>query len=191
MFFYEDVTSLEVQRTATSVNVRIPSEIKLHWAEQKELAPMLTNLRATIFLKDSPLGEIEVGIARDDEYHLATKIPESVLQPEFLWRDALAGLIFIEKNKTAESPALEIELYGELCYAVKCKRWFERDVILTNDVSAVVRTPAFQRIRGRVELCYRPEVWRGMIMAVLDAARDNPLLVMQPLLPFLSGDKQP
>lgn len=191
MFFYEDVTSLEVQRTATSVNVRIPSEIKLHWAEQKELAPMLTNLRATIFLKDSPLGKIEVGIARDDEYHLATKIPESMLQPEFLWRDALAGLIFIEKNKTAEAPALEIELYGELCYAVKCKRWFERDVILTNDVSAVVRTPAFQRIRGRVELCYRPEVWRGMIMAVLDAARDNPLLVMQPLLPFLSGDKQP
>src|SRR3977135_4272730 len=109
VFFYEDVTSLEVQRTATSVNVRIPSEIKLHWAEQKELAPSLTNRGATIFLKDSPLGKIEVGIARDDEYHLATKIPESLLQPEFLWRDALPGLIFIEKNRTAESPVLEIE----------------------------------------------------------------------------------
>jgi hypothetical protein len=189
--FFEDVTSLEVQRTAIGVNVKIPSEIKLRWAEEKELAPMLTNLRATIFLKDSPLGKIEVGIARDDESYLATKIPETVRHPEFLWRDALAGLIFVEKNRATESPALELELYGELCYAVRCKRWFERDVILSNEVPALVRTTAFQRIRGRVELCYRPEAWRGMIEAVFDASRDNPLLMMQPLLPFLSGNRQP
>lgn len=187
--FREDVTTLEVQRTATGANIRIPSKIALFRPDAEALAPLLSNLWASISLKDPSLEKIEVGIARGDDYYLATKIPESIRETEFLWRDALAGLMFIEKNCTVDSPVLEIELHGEFCYAVDCKRWFEKDVAMMNEVRATVRTVPFQRIHGRVELSYPPEVWRKMIEAVLDASRDNPILMLQPLIPFLMGTK--
>jgi hypothetical protein len=45
------------------------------------------------------------------KYYLVTETPETVRQPEFLCRDALAGLIFVEKNR-ARNPTLELELAG-------------------------------------------------------------------------------
>ncbi|MGA9994776.1 MAG: hypothetical protein WBP93_05135 [Pyrinomonadaceae bacterium] len=189
ILFYENVTGLEVKRTATNVNLRIPSEIKLDWPEETALRPMLTNLRVIISLMDSPSGKVEVGIARDDEYRIATKIPESILQPEFIWRDGLAGLIFIEKNRSGDSPILELELHGELCYIAKCKGWSRKEVIRVHDPAIDTRTPPYQRIYGRVELSYRSDVWAKMIQTAFEASKDNPLLMLQPLLPFLIGNK--
>jgi hypothetical protein len=187
--FDENITSLDVRATALNVDLKIPSEIKLSWPRESELAPMLNNLRATINLKLSTQQTIEVGTVRDDDYYLATKAPETIRQAGFIWKDALAGLIFIENHRTSDSPTLEIELLGELSYAVKCKRWFPRDVIMMDDVAAMVLTPPFQRVRGRVELRYKPEVWRQMIDVAFEASIDSPLLITQPLIPFLRGDK--
>ncbi|MDQ3816514.1 MAG: hypothetical protein M3362_02335 [Acidobacteriota bacterium] len=189
IFFYENVTSLEVQRTATNLHLRIPSEIKLDWPKEDALRPMLTNLRVVISLMDSSLGKIEVGIARDEEYRIATTMPESILQPEFIWRDALAGLIFIEKTCAGDSPTLELELHGELCYIARCKGWDRKEVIRMHDLAIDTRTPPYQRLHGRVEVSYRSDVWTKMIQTVFEAAKDNPLLMLQPLLPFLMGNK--
>jgi hypothetical protein len=187
--FHENVSSLDVRATALNVDLTIPSEIKLRWPRESELAPMFSNLRATIHLKLSPEQTIEVGTVRDDDYYLANKAPETIRQAEFIWKDALAGLIFIENHRTSDAPTLEIELLGELSYAVKCKRWFPREMIMMDDVAAVVQTVPIQRVKGRVEVRYKPEVWRQMIDVAFEASIDSPLLMTQPLIPFLRGIK--
>jgi hypothetical protein len=188
ILFPENLTSLEVNRTATSVNLKLPSEIRLDWTEET-LCPMLSNLRVAIYLTDSRLGKIEVGMARDEEYRIATKMPVSISEPEFIWRDALAGLIFIEKSRGGDSPVFEFELHCELSYSVKCKRWFGQDVVLMQDAAADVRTRPFQRVHGTVKVSYPGDLWEKMIQTAFEASKDNPLFVLQPLLPFLTGNK--
>lgn len=189
--FHENVTAIELQRTATNVNLKIPSEIRLTWKDKDKMRPMLTNIRVLIYLKDSTGGRLEVGMARDDEHRMASTSPESILKTELIWRDSLAGLIYIEKNRTGVSPALEFELQAELCFVVRCKEWWssKSGQIRLEDPPADVVTPPFQRVRGKVELSYPADVWSRMIQTAFEASQDNPLLVLQSLLPFLAGNK--
>ena len=60
---------------------------------------------------------------------------------------------------------------------------------MMDDVAAMVQTPPFQRVRGRVEVRYKREIWRQMIDVAFEASLDSPLLMTQPLMPFLRGNK--
>lgn len=187
IFFHEKVERLRLQPTATSVHLTVPATIQLRLG-QSTWPPMLTDLRAVISLKSHSAGTIEVGVARDENYYIS-KVPEGTHEAEFVWRDALAGLIFVEKNRGDAGPVFEIELKGELCYVVKCKEWFldEPGKFRMGDSAAEVRTRPAQAFSERVEISYPAEVWGRMTQEAFEASRDNPLLALQSLLPFLTG----
>lgn len=192
IFFYENVDRLMLQRTATGVNLRLPSKVELGYPGEIAGRPMLSNLRAVISLK-SPSGDTtEVGIARDEKnYYLAMK-PVGNFDPEFIWRDALAGLIFIEKNRAGTAPVLEIELRGELCYVVQCKEWRPKESgrLQVEETSNDVRTPPVLSLHESIEISYPIDVWMRMIQEAFETSQDSPLLALQSLLPFLTGNKQ-
>src|ERR1700742_5118619 len=141
IFFHENVEKLSLQRTATNVNLKIPSTINLRLG-QSTRPPMLTGLRATISLISPSVSTIEVGLARDKNYYIS-KNPEGSHAAEFIWRDALAGLIFIERNRGDATPVLQIRVEGELCYIVQCKEWWssESGQIRVGDNPVSARTP--------------------------------------------------
>lgn len=117
---------------------------------------------------------------------------EGTHEAKFIWRDALAGLIFIEKHRGDDGPVLQIELNGELCYVVKCKEWWpdEPGRFRMGDTSADVRTQPTRSVREQVEVSYPGQVWAKMIQEASELSQDNPLLALQSLLPFLTGGKQ-
>jgi len=188
IFFHEKVEKLDLKGTATNVNLKLPSTIELMLG-QSRWPPMLTNLRAVISLKSPSAGMIEVGMARDENYYIS-KNPEGSHEAEFIWRDALAGLIFIEKNRGDSQPVLHIELIGEICYIVKCKEWWPNDsgTVRVGESHAEVRTRPMQNFSGQVEISYPGEVWAKMIQEAFKISQDNPLLALQSLIPFLIGD---
>jgi hypothetical protein len=188
IFFPEKVEKLEVRRTATNVNLILPSEILLRCGTKSTWRPMLTELRATLSLNYPSVGIMEVGVARDENYYIAGAA-EKPYDADFIWRDALAGLIFIEKHRGDSPPVFQIELKGELCYVVKCQEWWPEEPgrFRMGDTSADVRTQPFQRISESVEVSYPSDVWASMIREAFEASLDNPLLALQPLLPFLTG----
>lgn len=189
IFFHEKVEKLSLQRTATNVHLTIPSTIELRLGQSTWL-PMLTNLRATISLSSPSIGTIEVGVARDENYYIS-KTPEGLHEAGFIWRDALAGLIFIEKNRGDGRPMLQIRLEGEICYVAKCKEWWssESGQIRVGDSPVDVRTPPVEMIwqPNHVEVSYPSDAWAKMIQEAFEASQDNPLLALQSLLPFLMG----
>lgn len=188
IFFHEKVEKLDLKGTATNVNLKIPSTIELRLG-QSHWPPMLTNMRAVISLNSPSVGTIEVGMARDENYYIS-KNPEGSHEAEFIWRDALAGLIFIEKNRGDSQPVLHIELKGELCYVVKCKEWWPNDpgTVRVGESHAEVRTRPMQNFSEQVEISYPGEVWAKMIQEAFKISQDNPLLALQSLIPFLMGD---
>jgi len=193
IFFPEKVEKLDLQPTATGVNLKIPSEIEVRCGRGSRGRPMATSLRATISLNSPSAGLIEVGVARDENYYIA-EAKERTLEAEFVWRDALAGLIFIEKHRGDGRPVLRIDLDGELCSVVKCKEWWpnEPGTYRSGETYAEARTRPLQRIGkygdpSHVEVSYPGEVWAKMIQEAFEASRDNPLLALQSLLPFLTG----
>jgi hypothetical protein len=187
IFFHEKIEKLGIKSTATNINLKIPATIELRLGEST-WPPMLTHLRAIINLRSSSGDTIEVGMARDENYYIS-KVPEGSHEAEFILRDALAGLIYIEKNRGNIQPVFQIELKGELCYIVKCKEWFpsESGKFRLEDSPANVRTWPAQSFSERVEISYPSEVWAKMIQEAFEASRDNPLLTLQSLLPFLTG----
>lgn len=65
----------------------------------------------------------------------------------------------------------------------------------SGETYAEARTRPLQRIsksgdRSHVEVSYPGEVWAKMIKEAFEASQDNPLLALQSLLPFLTGNKQ-
>jgi hypothetical protein len=187
IFFHEKIEKLDLKSTATNVHLKIPATIELRLGEST-WPPMLTNLRAVIRLRISSGDLIEVGMARDENYYIS-KVPEGTHEAEFIWRDALAGLIYIEKTRGNAAPVFEIQLKGELCYVVKCKVWYpdEPGKFRMGDSPADVRTRPMQALTERVEISYPGEVWARMIQEAFEASHDNPLLTVQSLLPFLTG----
>lgn len=195
IFFPEKVEELEIEPTATNVNLIIPSEIEVRCGSKVRWRPMLSDLRATISFNSPSAGTIEVGVARDENYYIA-ETQDKTHKANFVWRDALAGLIFIEKHRGDGRPVLRIDLDGELCYVVKCKEWWpdERGKVRMGETSAEVRTRPVRRISrqahaSHVEVSYPGEVWAKMIREVFEASQDSPLLALQSILPFLTGNK--
>jgi hypothetical protein len=187
IFFHEKVEKLDIKSTATNVHLKIPATIELSLG-QSTWPPMLTNLRAIISLRLSSGSTIEIGMARDENYYIS-ETPEGTHKAEFIWRDALAGLIYIEKNRGDTGLVLQIELQGELCYVVNCKVWYpdEPGKFRMGESPADVRTQPRQALTGLVEISYPDEVWAKMIQEAFEASQDNPLLTVQSLLPFLTG----
>lgn len=192
ILFHEKVEKLSLQPTATNVNLTIPSTIELRLGQSMR-PPMLTNLRATISLKSPSVGTIDVGVARDENYYIS-KTPEGSHEAEFIWRDALAGLIFIEKKRGDGRLVLQIKLEGEICYVVQCKEWWsnESGQIRVEDSSVSARTPPVKLIwePNNIEVTYPSDAWAKMIQEAFEATEDNPQLALQSLLPFLTGNKQ-
>jgi hypothetical protein len=188
IFFHEKIEFLDLTGTATNVNLKIPSTIELMLGKSR-WPPMLTNMRAVISLKSPSAGMIEVGMARDENYYIS-KNPEGSHEAELIWRDALAGLIFIEKNRGDSQPVLHIELKGEICYVVKCKEWWPNDsgTVRVGESHAEVCTRPMQNFSEQVEISYPGEVWAKMIQEAFKVSKDNPLLALQSLIPFLMGD---
>jgi predicted RNase H-like HicB family nuclease len=172
IFFHKKVEKLDIKSTATNVHLKIPATIELSLG-QSTWPPVLTNLRAIISLRLSSGSMIEVGMARDENYYIS-ETPEGNHKAKFIWRDAVAGLIYIEKNRGDAGPVFQIELQGELCYIVNCKQWFpdEPGKFRTGESPADVRTRSKEVLTGLIEISYLGEVWARMIRKAFEASQE-------------------
>jgi hypothetical protein len=186
IIFDETPQKLEVQRTATGINLRIPAELNLKWPDRSQPRPHVSNVRAVVLLVGSPKSEIEVARVRDDDYYEAAS-PQKTVPLDLLWTDALPALIYIEQSRLSERPQLEIRVQAELAYVVVCPEAPEPSSSRTvvRPLRYEVLTSPKQRIHDKVLISYPLDVWEAMIRTAFEASRDDPYLLTLPLRSFL------
>lgn len=121
--FEETPVQLHAQRTADGFKIHLPVKIGLYSVLEEEPMPMLSNLRGTIMVGDSPSGsKTEIGRIYSDSWFTGfrrRKEDRSSLHPRdesLIWQGSLAELAVFEKMRDGRVPQFEIELHGEFCY---------------------------------------------------------------------------
>lgn len=182
----EHPTRFEVRRTATGVNLLIPATIGLEWSGFSEPEPMISGIRVTVLMKDASNLEVELCRMRDENSYLASRL-KGKTKLELIWPNILPAIMFIEKNRADRLPELIYEVRGELCAINIIGGIDSRAMNRSEPLMRSARSMPLQDVHERLELTYQLDVWNKMVEAVIELSANDPWLMMQPLLPFLSG----
>lgn len=133
-------------RTASGFRLKIPASINLSQNTGEAPLPMVSNLRAVIFVNKDPQTEVQVGLAEDSAWYFGGGNP----QINLIWTDAMSTLAYIEKCRDGQRPQLKLELRAEGCW------------LLQHQNQDRIRTAPYY-IGGKVTLTYPKEVWVKML----------------------------
>lgn len=184
--FDERPDIIPVVRTAQGVNITIPAKVKLDWINQEEPQPTLTNLRANIYCKDGSGSELLVCHIQDEDYYEAAS-PLSLASANFIWMDALRGLLAVESTRQGGPANLDIDVRGEFAYVIHCAETQapEDHRIYKNPPRYAIRTTPYVRLVERLGVSYSADVWGEMLHTALGIINDDPYLLSLPLHSFL------
>lgn len=183
--FEENPMHLHAQRTAAGFKLSIPVKIGFYTVLRGEPMPMLSDLRGTVLVGDSPGGQkAEVGRIYSDSwftgYRRREEDPSSIHHRDesLTWQGSLAELAVFEKIRDGRVPQLEIDLHGEFCYLVEG----------AHPYLGVRTEPQRFFSSGHLQVTYPREVWIRMLQSL--GVAEN-VLVEVPLPGNPSGDWDP
>jgi hypothetical protein len=186
VIFDESPAQLNITRTATGINLTIPTEVELRWPKRDEPRPTLTNLRVVVSMRDRSGSETEICRIRDDNFYEAAS-PSKTSPAQLIWTDALRGLIFIEGRRAEKQAEFIIWVYGELGYIVRCAETPNPDDnrVIVHPLRYDVRTAPRVYIAERTYISYPVDIWEKMSLTAFEASQDDPYLLSLPLHSFL------
>jgi hypothetical protein len=186
IIFDEKPPSIPVIRTAQGINITIPATVELEWMNRQEPQATLTNLRANIYCKERSGSEMYLCHIRDEEYYEAAS-PRSISPANFIWMDALRGLVLIEVTRSGGQPDLDIDVRGELGYIINCAETQAPgdNRIFVNPLRYAIRTAPRVRLVERITVSYSVEIWEAMVQSALGLMKDDPYMLSLPLHSFL------
>lgn len=191
VFFIENPQRLWSERTAAGFNLTIPAEITLRQAPENEPQLCLNNIRLTFSLKRQHAHDFELGRLHHDSSYIAyvgSNPKGHPLKFTPVWPATIPALLAIEGlREEGKPPTIHIQLDAELCYVITVEQW--QDHVRTARKRFRVTTVP-QHVSDGTDITYPADVWNELVERVLAESRDDPYLMILPLMPLFAARKQ-